>query len=196
MSEGFRSEVLGTAGLTLAAGAALLLALFRRPVGLRADERRRATAVFVVAVTCQALHFSEEYATGFYRQFPEVLGLAAWSSAFFLAFNVSWLGIWTAAAFGLRTGYRPAFFLAWFLAIASIGNGVAHPLLAIRAGGYFPGLLTSPLVGLAGAVLWARLMAITEPSSTAGTPPTTGGSPAGRRSRAGTTPGAGTTTTA
>ena len=62
MSEGFRSEILGTAGFTLAACVALLLALFRRPVVLRADERRRATALFVGAVACQALHFSEEYA--------------------------------------------------------------------------------------------------------------------------------------
>jgi hypothetical protein len=164
MSDAFRSEILGTAGLTLAACAALLLTLFRRPVVLCTDEQRRATALFVGTVACQALHFSEEYATRFYQQFPNVFGLSAWSAGFFLAFNLGWLAIWTAAVLGLRAGHRSAFFPAWFLAIASIANGIAHPLLAVRVGGYFPGLLTAPLVGIAGGFLWARLMAMTHPN--------------------------------
>src|SRR5580704_5983036 len=76
---------------------------------------------------------------------------------------------WTAAVLGLRAGHRSAFFPAWFLAIASIANGIAHPLLAVRVGGYFPGLLTAPLVGIAGGFLWACLMAMTHPNPA--TPP-------------------------
>ena len=40
---------------------------------------------------------------------------------------------------------------AGFLAIGMVLNGIVHPLLSVRAGGYFPGLVTSPLVG---ARLW------------------------------------------
>ena len=40
-------------------------------------------------------------------------------------------------------------------------NGVAYPLLAVDAGGYFPGLITAPVLGVAGAVLWMRLLALT-----------------------------------
>jgi hypothetical protein len=151
--------------LTLAACPALLLALVRRPVVLCAEERRRPTGVFIGAMACQVLHFSEEYTTRFYQQFPMVLGLSAWSSSFFLVFNLTWLAIWTAAVFGLRAGHPAAFFPTWFLAIASIANGIAHPRLSVRAGGYFPGLFTAPFVGIAGVLLWMRLMAITKPQN-------------------------------
>jgi hypothetical protein len=52
-------------------------------------------------------------------------------------------------------------FSVWFFAIAAIANGIAHPLLSLRVGGYFPGLLTSPILGLVGILLWSRLMAAT-----------------------------------
>lgn len=165
MDQTLRSEIVGTAGLTLAACAALLLAWLRTPRAGRVEERRRATLLFGVGISFQALHFAEEYSTGFYRLFPPLLGLAAWSPDFFLIFNLCWLGIWVCAAFGLRAGHRAAFFPAWFLSIASMINGVAHLLLAVRAGGYFPGLVTAPLVGIVGVWLYGRLMALTEPRS-------------------------------
>ena len=43
-----------------------------------------------------------------------------------------------------------------------MANGLAHPLLAIRAGGYFPGLATAPLVGVVGVMLFRRLLRITD----------------------------------
>ncbi|MCP5090226.1 MAG: hypothetical protein GY949_04810, partial [Gammaproteobacteria bacterium] len=57
-----------------------------------------------------------------------------------------------------------AYFAAWFLAIAGMLNGVAHPLLAIAAGGYFPGLITSPFIGAAGVWLWLGLRKATRPA--------------------------------
>lgn len=48
-------------------------------------------------------------------------------------------------------------FAAWFLAIAGMINGIAHLLLAISADGYFPGLVNSPFIGIAGVWLWLRL---------------------------------------
>jgi hypothetical protein len=42
-------------------------------------------------------------------------------------------------------------------------NGIAHPLLAIADGGYFPGLVTSPFIAAASALLWIRLRAATQP---------------------------------
>jgi len=52
---------------------------------------------------------------------------------------------------------RAALFPLWFLAIASLANGVAHPLLSVQAGRYFPGLFTSPLVGVAGLALLRQM---------------------------------------
>lgn len=52
---------------------------------------------------------------------------------------------------------------AWFLAIAGMFNGIAHPLLAIAAGGYFPGLVNSPFIGVASVWFWLRLLRATRP---------------------------------
>jgi len=52
--------------------------------------------------------------------------------------------------------------LAPDLAIAGAANGVAHPLMSVAVGGYFPGLATSPLIGVLGVVLLRRLLAVTQ----------------------------------
>ena len=165
MDQTLRSELVGTAGLTLASVVALLLTMWRTPASSRGAGRRTTANVFAVLVMVQALHFAEEHATHFYEAFPTALGLAPWPPRFFLTFNLTWLAIWTIAVFGVRAGSRLAFFPGWFLAIASIANGVAHPLLAMRVQGYFPGLLTSPLLGIGGVVLWRTLISRTETAS-------------------------------
>jgi len=157
-----RSEILGTGALWLAAGVALGLTLARRPSDASRANRRQATRLFIVLLALQTLHAAEEYATGFHERFPAVFGLAPWPAAFFLALNLSLLLVWAVAGPGLAAGHRPAFLPVWFLALLGVANGVAHPLLALSARGYFPGLLTSPLVGIAGVLLWRRLMTITE----------------------------------
>jgi protein-S-isoprenylcysteine O-methyltransferase Ste14 len=163
MSETLRSELVGTAGLSAAAVAALLLTVLRAPAAFDRVERRRTMLLYAALVITQALHAVEEYATGFDVAFPSALGLAPWATGFFLAFNLAWLAVWSVSAIGLRAGHAVAFFPAWFLTIAAIANGVAHPMLALRAGGYFPGLATSPLLAVGGMFLWRRLMTITEP---------------------------------
>ena len=48
------------------------------------------------------------------------------------------------------------------LAIAGTFNGIAHPALALAAGGYFPGLISSPVIGVAGVLLWRSLLRSTQ----------------------------------
>lgn len=163
MADSLPSEVVGTLGLGLVAATALLLTVLRVPIASRSSMRRVATALFTVGLVLHFFHFVEEYSTGFYERFPLVFGLSPWSSGFFVTFNLAWFAVWATAAFGLRAGYRMAYFPVWFFAIAMMVNGVAHPMLAVRAGGYFPGLITSPLVGIVGVLLWFRLLALTEP---------------------------------
>lgn len=81
--------------------------------------------------------------------------------SFFVCFNLAWIAIWITSVRLLRRGRRAAFFAAWFLAIAGVLNGVAHPLMALASGGYFPGLITSPIIGIAGVILWRRLRGAT-----------------------------------
>jgi hypothetical protein len=109
----------------------------------------------------QAAHFGEELTTGFHTQFPQRFGLAPWPTSFFVVFNLAWLVIWCVAVALLRSGGRAAAFPIWFLAIAGLANGVVHPALAFSVGGYFPGLWTSPAIGIAGLLLLRWLVQTT-----------------------------------
>ncbi|HEU4559215.1 MAG TPA: hypothetical protein VFS20_15260 [Longimicrobium sp.] len=162
MTEALRSILLGTAGLTGAAAVALLATLARG--GVQADDTRLRSAIRLALLTIviQASHFGEEFATGFQRRFPQLLGLAPWSDGFFLVYNLAWLAIWAVSIPGLARRHHVALFPLWFLAIAGIVNGLAHPLLSLRTSGYFPGLFTSPLIGIAGLLLFRALLAITD----------------------------------
>ena len=147
--------------LGLAALAALLLVLSRRSPPENVAERLAAARALAVAVGVQSVHFAEEVGTGFHERFPALLGLPAMPVSFFVAFNLTWIGIWVASVPGLRAARPAAFFAAWFLAIAGMLNGIAHPLLAVAADGYFPGLVSSPVIGVASARVWIRLRGAT-----------------------------------
>jgi hypothetical protein len=162
-----RSILLGTAGLGVAALGALVLTLTRAHPTSDRTELRAATWVALATLLVQAAHFVEELATGFRQQFPEQLGLVAWPRSFFVAFNLLWLVVWTASLPGLFRRRRAALAALWFLGLAALANGVAHPLLALRVDRYFPGLLTSPILGVAGFLLLRRLARITRAPTTA-----------------------------
>ena len=149
--------------LGLAALGALHLAMNRRSPPGSVAERIAAARVLTIAIGVQSLHFIEEAATGFHERIPALFGLPAMPVSFFLVFNLAWLVIWVASVPGLRSARTPAFFAAWFLAIAGMFNGIAHPLLAVAAGGYIPGLVSSPFIAGMSVWLWLRLHGATQP---------------------------------
>jgi hypothetical protein len=161
LGEELRSILLGTAGVSAAALVALLLTVVRDRVTPNPAELQAAVRVAVAAVLVQFAHFAEELATGFHQRFPEQLGLAPWSPWFFVPFNLFWLAAWVLSCRGLAAGRQPALAALWFLGIAGLVNGVAHPLLSLRSGGYFPGLIMSPLVCVAGFLLLRQLAVVT-----------------------------------
>ncbi len=148
--------------LGLVALVAVGLARTRRSPPQKAAERSAAARALALTAGVQGVHFAEEAATGFNVQFPALLGLPAMSMPLFLVFNLVWLGIWFVSVPGLRSGRQAALFAAWFLALAGMLNGIAHPLMAVVAGGYFPGLVTSPFIGVAGFWLGSRLRDATD----------------------------------
>jgi len=149
--------------LGLAAVAALLLAWNRPSPAAKVEERRAAARALALALFAQSAHFAEETATGFDERLPALFGLPAMSFTGFLAFNLAWLAIWAVSIPLIRTARPFGFFAAWFLAIAGMANAIVHPLLAIAQGGYFPGLVTSPVSGVASLWLWLRLRQATLP---------------------------------
>ncbi len=148
------------------AAAALLLARKRPSPPPRIVQRRKAARALVVALLVQTLHFIEESASGFHHEFPATFGLPGMSFGAFAAFNLLCIGVWVAAIPGVRAGHSLAYFAAWFLALAGMLNGIAHPLLAVAADGYFPGLVSSPVIAAAGLWLWQRLRRATRPMRT------------------------------
>ena len=143
--------------LGLVAVVAIALARRYRSPAERGPERRAASLALLLATVIQAAHFGEELATGFHERFPALLGLPPMPLSFFVGFNLAWIVIWIAAVSGVQSAKPAAFFAAWFLALAGMLNAIAHPLLALAVNGYFPGLVTSPLIGAAALWLWLKL---------------------------------------
>ncbi len=154
--------------LGLAALAALLLVSSRGSPPERGAERRNAARVLALAAVVQGIHFAEEASTGFHDRLGPLFGLPSMPFSMFVVFNVAWLGIWIASVPGIRAAHPAAFFAAWFLAIAGMFNGIAHPLLTLAAGEYFPGLLSSPIIGIVSIWLFVRLRAATRPRGESG----------------------------
>ena len=132
---------------------------------LKPEVRRSARFFIVVALTilAQCVHFLEEFRSHFFIRFPEAFGLQPFTETVFDSFNLTWLAIWVIALFAVRAGLVIAVCPLWFLGLAMILNFLAHPILALRFGGYFPGLLTAPLVGVLGILLIREMVRITAP---------------------------------
>jgi hypothetical protein len=152
--------------LGLALLVALRLTVDRLSPTTRQRERASAASALAIALAAQAVHFGEEAVNGFPERLGSVLDLPAMSVGFFVCFNLVWLGIWCASVFGIQDRRAWAFVAAWFLSIAGMMNGVLHPVLATVAGGYFPGLWSSTVVGAASAWLFLKLRAATESTPT------------------------------
>ena len=150
--------------LGLAAFAAMVLVQKRQSPPERITERRAAAKVLALTVVVQSIHFAEEAATGFPERLAALFNLPSMSFTFFVVFNLAWIGVWLASIPGLNASKKFAFFAAWFLAIAGMINGLAHPLLAVASGGYFPGLASSPIIGVVSVYLWRRLRKATFPA--------------------------------
>jgi len=114
-------------------------------------------AMYLITVGVQSLHFLEEYLSGFQTEFPQLFGYT-WSDHQFVIFNLLWLGVLIFNGVGVYYGIRLSYLLVYFFVIVGgIANGVAHPLLSLMKGGYFPGLFTSPIVLFVGVVLLLKL---------------------------------------
>ncbi|HEV3040773.1 MAG TPA: HXXEE domain-containing protein [Candidatus Angelobacter sp.] len=65
----------------------------------------------------------------------------------FVVVNVALVafGLWC-WAIPVRLGWSAARGFGWFWTILELGNGFGHSVLALQKGGYFPGLITAPLL--------------------------------------------------
>lgn len=162
MDEEVRSMLLAPAGLYLPLVAALVLTLLRTPSSRRVGDRTDLIRIFLIGVAVQCAHFGEEYLTSIHTLFPPLFGLASVPARFFVGFNVFFIMLWLVCSYGVKQGLRAAYFPVWFFGLAMCLNGIIHPLLAVWVGGYFPGLLTSPVAGVMGVLVTKKLIQSTE----------------------------------
>jgi hypothetical protein len=161
VTDGLGSILPSAAILGLFALVAGALSLARAPAEEDGPRTRDAVRASAAAVVAQGAHFAEELVTGFPERFPALFGLGPMPLWFFVSFNVAWLVVWSLCARGLAGGGRAVLFPLWFLGIGCVGNGVAHPSFSVLAGGYFPGLVTSPVVAFLGVALLRSLARVT-----------------------------------
>ena len=157
MSEQLRSIFLGLSGIYIIAHIAIFLTVTQRATEIDKDKVSKLILLFGIGIFFQFLHSLEEYFTGFYIHWPQFLDLTPWSPHFFASFNLIWIAVWSLSIFGIRHNYRSAYFALWFFVVGMILNLIAHPLLALAVQEYFPGLITSPLVGITGLLLLRML---------------------------------------
>jgi hypothetical protein len=129
---------------------------------------KRSQLVFLLLVLAQAAHSVEEYVTKLYEVFAPArfvsslinsdpaLGFAA-ANALLVAFG---LRCWFVP---VRSNWPSARGFAWFWTVLELGNGLGHSMLALRQGGYFPGVVTAPLLLLFASWLAVLLTRQTEP---------------------------------
>ena len=150
MNDTLQSILAGTAGLSVIALVSIAVAFTRDTV--RQDGVKSIQRICYVGVILHFFHFIEEAVMGFHLQFPALLDLVPWPLSFFIVFNFAWVVIWI-VSIQLVAVSKLAVGALWFLAIASLVNGLFHPAVALLLGDYFPGLYTSLLVGILGGVL-------------------------------------------
>jgi len=81
--------------------------------------------IYLLAVTVQSLHFTEEYVTGFQHQFPRLFGYD-WSDPRFVMFNMLWLAAFVLAGLGIYRRVQLAYLIVLCLAlIGGVGNGIS-----------------------------------------------------------------------
>ena len=112
---------------------------------------RRTQLVFLLLVLAQAAHSVEEYVTRLYEVFAPARFVSSLISndlaLGFLVVNAALVtfGLWCWAV-PVRSDWRAARGLVWFWIILELGNGLGHSIMALSRFGYFPGVITAPLL--------------------------------------------------
>lgn len=125
----------------------------------RMPEPARVLPIYLVALAIQFLHFTEEYIFGFHVRISEIMpGMPPLDANVFVAFNMIAYCLFLFSAVGMCKGMKFPMIIVWFFVFGGvIGNAIWHPLLALRVGGYFPGLYTSFAYWIVGPILLRRL---------------------------------------
>ncbi|MBI5475497.1 MAG: HXXEE domain-containing protein [Ignavibacteriales bacterium] len=123
----------------------------------------RTKFAFLALILVQAMHSFEEYVFRLYDVFipAQVVSrlISNDLSTGFLIFNIGLIlfGIWCYLA-RVRPSHTSASGWVWLWIFVEGGNGIGHPLLALLRGGYFPGVITAPVLLVISIYLALRIV--------------------------------------
>jgi len=117
---------------------------------------------FLLVVAAQAGHSFEEYLFRLYDELPVPRMLSDLVSSdraegfLYISLALTGFGLWCWAG-PIRREWPSKRIFAWGWALVGMANGAGHIMLAVGTGGYFPGVMTAPLLLVTSAVLMANL---------------------------------------
>jgi hypothetical protein len=151
----FQATLLGRPATLLSVALAVAFVLWIGGAWSSRDPQLGIT--YAIGLAIFLAHATEEYLTGFHRRLPAFVGSAPWSDAQFLTFNVVWFTIFVTAWATHRCHTLSALVILFFALGGGVGNGLAHVILTLAEGAYFPGTWTAPLCAIVGGLLLWRL---------------------------------------
>ena len=102
--------------------------------------------LYLLALSIQMLHFTEEYLTGFVVELPKLFNQEPYPEDFWLVFNMAAYSFFIMGAVVLYKKIKElAVIPLFFILVGVVLNPIAHLGLSIYTGAYFPGLYTSIL---------------------------------------------------
>lgn len=115
--------------------------------------------IYLFALGVQLLHFGEEYIINFTLEMPKLINREAYSSGYWVAFNMVAYFIFLLGGIALFKQIKGLLIIpAFFIVVGVIFNSIAHIAISIYTGGYFPGLYTGLIYILMIPVLVKKLM--------------------------------------
>jgi hypothetical protein len=115
--------------------------------------------LYLLGIGFQLLHFAEEHAFDFEKQFGVLFGGEPYDHDLFVSFNMGAYFMFILGAIGFYRGIKPLMFFAlFFIVYGMVGNAIGHIYFCLAVGGYFPGIYTCFFNLILGATIIRRLI--------------------------------------
>ena len=104
----------------------------------------RILPLYILALSIQMLHFTEEYLTSLVTELPALFGQDPYPEDYWLVFNMSAYSFFLLGGIVLYKRIKElAIIPIFFILVGVVLNAVAHIGLAVYTNSYFPGLYTA-----------------------------------------------------
>ena len=99
---------------------------------------------YLLALALQFIHFTEEYLTNFVVRLPAIFGQAPYPESYWICFNMIAYCIFLLGGIAIYKKENNFLIIPlFFIVVGIVFNGIAHVMLSVYTGGYFPGLYSA-----------------------------------------------------